>query len=45
MTSESRVWAMTTTLPTEHDAHSIAESVVGEPLAAGAEIIKQDSVS
>ncbi|APE35462.1 hypothetical protein BOX37_17605 [Nocardia mangyaensis] len=29
MNSESRVWAMTTTLPTEHDAHSIAESVVG----------------
>ncbi|MFC9472115.1 divalent-cation tolerance protein CutA [Nocardia sp. NPDC056952] len=44
MTSESRVWAMTTTLPTERDAHSIAESLVGERLAAGAEIVKQDSV-
>ncbi|MFD6453898.1 divalent-cation tolerance protein CutA [Nocardia sp. NPDC060220] len=44
MASESRVWAMTTTLPTEQDAHSIAESVVGERLAAGAEIVKQDSV-
>ncbi|MEU4711425.1 divalent cation tolerance protein CutA [Nocardia salmonicida] len=44
MTSESRVWAMTTTLPTEHDAHTIAASVVGERLAAGAEIVKQDSV-
>lgn len=35
---------MTTTLPTEHDAHTIAASVVGERLAAGAEIVKQDSV-
>ncbi|ATL69684.1 divalent-cation tolerance protein CutA [Nocardia terpenica] len=37
MTS-ARVWSVTSTTPTEDDARAIARAVVGERLAAGAEI-------
>lgn len=33
-----RVWSVTSTMPTEDDARSIARAVVAERLAAGAEI-------
>ncbi|WP_433715291.1 divalent-cation tolerance protein CutA [Nocardia sp. CA-084685] len=34
----ARVWSVTSTTPTEDDARAIAKAVVGERLAAGAEI-------
>ncbi|MFI7667364.1 divalent cation tolerance protein CutA [Nocardia sp. NPDC049526] len=34
----ARVWSVTSTTPTEGDARAIAKAVVGERLAAGAEI-------
>ncbi|PPJ24205.1 divalent-cation tolerance protein CutA [Nocardia nova] len=34
----ARIWAVTSTTPTEDDARAIAKAVVGERLAAGAEI-------
>ncbi|MBF6328708.1 divalent-cation tolerance protein CutA [Nocardia transvalensis] len=36
--TKARVWTVTSTTPTEKDARTIARAVVGERLAAGAEI-------